>query len=239
MIPLLSIFGALERLAADLYPYRWLITAGVLLAMASALFLAYRRGWHRYIWRHRLATALIGGPLLAAVLIGGYPLVSPLWQRSVACEGSPISGAGAGSKKCASEAAANAVAPTATSAAVVQATATPAAFTPHAIRRGSFHGADDFHFGRGNALLIEATPGRYTLRFEEFSVRNGPDLHVYLTNDPEGYGTAPLELGTLKATDGAFNYDLPEGTDIAQFKSALVWCKQFTVLFAVAPLAPV
>ena len=47
-----------------------------------------------------------------------------------------------------------------------------------------------------------------------------------------------MELGTLKATDGAFNYDLPEGTDIAQFKSALVWCKQFTVLFAVAPFAP-
>ena len=46
--------------------------------------------------------------------------------------------------------------------------------------RGMFEGADDFHFGRGDALLIETAPGAYTLRFENFSVRNGPDLFVYL-----------------------------------------------------------
>jgi hypothetical protein len=103
---------------------------------------------------------------------------------------------------------------------------------------GEFHGADDFHFGRGKALLIESAPGQYVLRFEEFSVRNGPDLYVYLSTDPEGYGTDPLELGTLKATDGAFNYDIPPGADISRFKGALVWCKQFAVLFATAPLTP-
>jgi hypothetical protein len=43
-----------------------------------------------------------------------------------------------------------------------------------------------------------------------------------------------LELGTLKATDGAFSYDLPTGTDPSSFASAVIWCKQFAVQFAVA-----
>jgi len=42
-------------------------------------------------------------------------------------------------------------------------------------------------------------------------------------------------FGRLKATDGAFSYELPAGTDPAEFASAIVWCKQFSHLFAVAP----
>ncbi len=110
-------------------------------------------------------------------------------------------------------------------------------FTPIAIATGEFMGADDFHFGRGQALLIETAPGRYTLRFENFSVRNGPDLFVYLSPDPHGYGENALELGRLKATDGSFNYEIPPGTDVSRFKSVIVWCKPFSVLFASAPLA--
>ena len=109
-------------------------------------------------------------------------------------------------------------------------------FTPGTTASGEFRGADDFHFGRGQALLIETAPGQYTLRFEDFSVRNGPDLFVYLSPDADDYTDDSLELGVLKATDGAFNYEVPAGTDVSQFKSAVVWCKPFGVLFAVAPL---
>ena len=52
------------------------------------------------------------------------------------------------------------------------------------------------------------------------------------------YVKGALELGKLKATDGAFGYALPPGTDPADFASALIWCKQFSHLFAVAPLEP-
>ena len=51
--------------------------------------------------------------------------------------------------------------------------------------------------------------------------------------------TGALELGKLKATDGAFGYELPPGTDPADFASAIIWCKQFSHLFAVAPLAAI
>ena len=49
--------------------------------------------------------------------------------------------------------------------------------------------------------------------------------------------TSPNELGALKASDGSFNYEVPAGADIGQFKSAVVWCRAFSVLFATAPLA--
>ena len=116
-------------------------------------------------------------------------------------------------------------------------TAEPTAFQPAVVATGSFHGSDDFHFGRGTATIVETAPGRYRLRFADFSVRNGPDLFVYLSPSADGYADGSLELGRLKATDGAFGYDLPAGTDPADFASAVVWCKQFSHLFATAPLA--
>jgi hypothetical protein len=178
----------------------------------------------------------------------GYYLVSPLWERNTVCEASPIPGAGAGSEKCDDVAVAATMPPTAspmdgpaetpTAAPRTEApTASPTpAFEPHAVREGTFRGADDFHFGEGKALLIETAPGTYVLRFEEFSVRNGPDLFVYLSTDPEGYSEDGINLGGLKGTDGAFNYDVPPGTDVSGFTSAIVWCRQFSTLFAVATL---
>lgn len=102
---------------------------------------------------------------------------------------------------------------------------------------GEFRGADEFHFGQGTATIVEVAPGRHVLRLAEFSVRNGPDLYVYLAADPDGQvGASDLELGLLKATDGAFEYELPAGVDPSSFGSAVVWCRQFAVLFAHAPL---
>ena len=111
-----------------------------------------------------------------------------------------------------------------------------AAFTARVTHRGMVEGADAFHFGRGRALLIETAPGRYVLRFEDFSVRNGPDLFVYLSPSATGYAEGAVNLGRLRATDGAFNYELPAGVDVSQVQSAIIWCRRFAVLFATAPL---
>jgi len=98
-------------------------------------------------------------------------------------------------------------------------------------------GADEFHTGSGIARLIATGADTYTLRFEEFSVRNGPDLYVFLSSDPIEYVEGALDLGRLKATDGNFNYELPAGTDVNQFKSVVIWCKAFEVRFASATIA--
>jgi hypothetical protein len=112
-----------------------------------------------------------------------------------------------------------------------------ASVEPMAVASGTFVGADDFHFGRGDALIIETEPGKYVLRFENFSVRNGPDLYVYLSTDAAGESIdEALNLGGLKATDGAFNYEIPASVDVSQVKSAVVWCRQFSTLFTHAEL---
>ena len=110
------------------------------------------------------------------------------------------------------------------------------AWTPAAPRTGRFAGTDDFHFGRGTAILREVAPGRWVVRLEDFSVRNGPDLYLVLSPDRKGYADEAIEVGRLRATDGSFNMRVPEGTDVSDVSSVLIWCKQFSHLFAVAPL---
>ena len=126
--------------------------------------------------------------------------------------------------------------PTVAGPTAAPATPSPTPFEPATVATGSFSGTDEFHFGRGTASIIEVEPGRFHLRLEDFSVRNGPDLFVLLSPSADGYHEDALELGRLKATDGSFGYDLPAGSDPSTFRSALIWCKQFSHLFALAPL---
>jgi hypothetical protein len=105
-------------------------------------------------------------------------------------------------------------------------------------RRGTFHGSDDFHFGRGTARLIVTSPGSIVVRLEQFAVRNGPDLYVYLSPDGNGYADGAIELGRLKADTGNQNYGVPSGVlqDQARAASVVIWCRQFSHLFATASL---
>ena len=233
----MEFFGDLERfLSEDLYPYRWPITIGAAVGVFAALVLAYRLRWHRPLTRHPAASAFVLLAALAVVIPAGWYVLSPLWERSYLEEASPLEAAGAPTAPIPAPTIAESGSPPATSGA--KTAVIPA--SPRLTHAGMFIGADDFHFGRGDAQLIETAPGVYTLRFENFSVRNGPDLFVYLTPDREGESIdGAINLGALKATDGAFNYEVPPGTDVSQFASAIVWCRQFATLFAVAELMEV
>ena len=250
--------GDVERFLVQFYPYRWPITIGALIVLAAAAAFAYRKGWHMVIWRrvilqHKLLVPIVATPVLALTIFAGWFTLSPLFDRSFLEEASPLAVAqgGIGGPEATPQDAAPGEGPDAVASGVmgidddasgetgvddISGDDANSEFTPGITASGEFRGADDFHFGRGQALLIETAPGQYTLRFEDFSVRNGPGLFVYLSPDPDDYTDDSLELGELKATDGAFNYEVPAGTDVSQFKSAVVWCKPFGVLFAVAPL---
>ena len=67
-------------------------------------------------------------------------------------------------------------------------------------------------------------------------MRNGPDLFVYLSRNADGWEENAVNLGELKATDGAFNYEIPADIDIEEFQSAVVWCRRFAVEFGHATL---
>lgn len=244
-MPLLNIFGELETfIADDLYPYRYVITPIAIALIAAGLYVAYRLGLHVVLMRNKVATAVVGVPLLVVAIVAGDYFVSPLWERTHLEEASPLvaaetstggSGAASASVADSNDADDEDKPEQASSSSATGGSAT--SFEPAVVQTGQFVGSDDFHFGRGDALIIETEPGVYTLRFENFSVRNGPDLFVYLSTDPTGENVEDsLNLGELKATDGAFNYEIPADIDVSTIKSAVVWCRQFSVLFAHAEL---
>lgn len=105
--------------------------------------------------------------------------------------------------------------------------------------RGELRRVDGVHHGTGPVLVLRSGT-RLLVRFESVSIANGPDLHVYLSKDAGGtYREAnAVYLGPLKATDGSFNYDVPAGVDLAQYRSVVVWCRNFATLFTWADLAP-
>ena len=74
-------FGDLERLAADLYPYRWAITAALIVVAAVVGWYAVRVGWHMLLWRFRKPAAIVGVPLLALFGFVAYDLGSPLFTN--------------------------------------------------------------------------------------------------------------------------------------------------------------
>jgi len=105
-----------------------------------------------------------------------------------------------------------------------------------ALLSGAVQGADEFHFGQGDAELVETDDGRIILRFSDFSILNGPDLHVYLSPNADGYTDGAVDLGALKATDGSFSYEVPPDVDFSEVRSVVIWCVPFGVQFAHAPL---
>ena len=250
-------FGELERFGSEfIYPNRWIILPIVIVLIVGALAAVWRLRLYRPLLEHKYLTAGIGLPLLAIAIPLAWYLLSPLWERSFLEEAAPEFDRSAIAETTPAATAtsppATAAQSTATSAAEATAATTPATTAadasgdqageadgeegPRLVAFGDWQGSDDFHFAEGKAFIIETEPGVYILRVEEFSVRNGPDLFVYLSRNPDGWEEEAINLGDLKATDGAFNYEIPADIDIEEFQSAVVWCRRFAVLFGHATL---
>jgi hypothetical protein len=223
--------GDLERLFAQLYPNRVPIAIGTAIVVGVLAVIGWRRGWHRTARRHPRTTGML---VVAALVVGlpvGWILGSPLFIRTELNEPAPIA-ATSPSPTVPEPSTSPTIAPSRPQVA----TPTPSPTPPPLSLTGQFQGFDDFHFGEGIARLVETAPGEYVVRFEDFSVRNGPDLYVYLSPGPDGYADGAIELGTLKATDGSFNYEVPAGVSVDGVRSVVVWCKAFSVQFAHATL---
>lgn len=100
------------------------------------------------------------------------------------------------------------------------------------------------HETTGTAKIVDVSGTMY-LRFENLDSLNGPDLFVYLTSqpataDPSAFDdTLVLDLGGLEANRGDLNIEIPTGSDLSEVKSAVIWCRRFTVAFGAADLASV
>ena len=116
-----------------------------------------------------------------------------------------------------------------------------AAAGPVALLTGEFTSRD--HQTSGTATVYELPDGSLTLRFEDLATDNGPDLFVYLDDDPGDAAAGAYDdgtnLGRLKGNIGNQNYDVPPGTDLDVLRTVVIWCDRFASPFGTVELSPV
>ena len=106
--------------------------------------------------------------------------------------------------------------------------------------QGQFRDADARHKGSGDAKLV-SEGGGHAIRLSNFKTTPGPDLILVVSSHPdprnknqvqEGF----VDLGKLQGAEGDYDYPLPAGSEAGAIKSVIVYCRAFSVIFAVAPL---
>ncbi len=113
---------------------------------------------------------------------------------------------------------------------------------PVTLAEGAFRSLE--HASSSSVLLIELPDGSRYLRLEDLETSNGPDLRVVLTDQPPSDDLHVrddgelLDLGALKGNLGSSNYRIGKGVDLSAFRTAVIWCRRFSVGFAVAPVGP-
>lgn len=114
------------------------------------------------------------------------------------------------------------------------------------IAQGSFvhvNKSDPIHWGTGTTSIYrDGDSESLVFLHEDFQVGPGPRFHVYLVDKPEVRSGKDFEssqrvdLGRLHAFKGSQIYQIPKGTDLAVYKSVVIWCKEFGVLISPASL---
>lgn len=134
------------------------------------------------------------------------------------------------------------------------ATDSPSSVTPSdtvATTAGTVTRAGQFQSGEhptsGQAQLIEQAGQTYIAFADDFQTDNGPDLVVVLhrsadvisSTQPPAYSLNEADyivLAPLQSTSGAQQYLIPQGTNLADYRSVAVWCRQFNATFGAANL---
>ncbi|HVU10235.1 MAG TPA: DM13 domain-containing protein, partial [Phototrophicaceae bacterium] len=121
----------------------------------------------------------------------------------------------------------------------------PSLVSPVIVASGTFQQLDAIRYGQGTVTIYQDASNALTLRLDDsFSMQNGPDLHISLSaadtpKTPEDLsvgGVDPVDVGGLKATLKAQNYQLPDGVDLTQFRTAVIYSTSLDLIYTYAPL---
>jgi hypothetical protein len=102
------------------------------------------------------------------------------------------------------------------------------------------------HDTAGEVRVVRHPDGRRQLELVNLDTSDGPDLRVWLSDQPVTAGPAGwrvfddgrwVELGKLKGNRGNQVYDVPADADLATLRSVTIWCKRFSVSFGAAALS--
>jgi hypothetical protein len=98
--------------------------------------------------------------------------------------------------------------------------------------------SDPVHWGRGKVSAYERT----IFLEADFEVGPGPKYHVYLVpkagvrREADVTNAIFVDLGRLRAFNGSQRYPIPDGVDLKNYQSVVVWCEAFGVLITPADL---
>ena len=100
--------------------------------------------------------------------------------------------------------------------------------------------SDPVHWGKGKVSVYE----KAVFLEPDFEVGPGPAYRVYLVPKAAIRASGDLgeamyvDLGGLRAFKGSQRYPIPEGVNLADYPSVIIWCERFSVLISPADLAP-
>ena len=129
-----------------------------------------------------------------------------------------------------------------TTEAIPSAEPTPA--EPIVLSSGQFISHE--HSTTGEVRILQLADGTRVLRIEGLETSDGPDLKVWLSDQPvidgvDGWGVfddgAYASLGDLKGNLGDQNYVIPADVDLDVFSTVSIWCERFAVSFGAATLS--
>ncbi|MBS1599450.1 MAG: DM13 domain-containing protein [Bacteroidetes bacterium] len=83
-------------------------------------------------------------------------------------------------------------------------------------------------------IYNDSVTKKLSVALKDFNTSNGPDLHVYLSQESEPIHF--IELGKLKSTQGNQVYDVPGNPDFTLYKYVLIHCQEFNHVFGIALL---
>lgn len=101
------------------------------------------------------------------------------------------------------------------------------------------------HATSGSVRVIQQPDGTRVLLIEGLNTSDGPDLRVWLSDQPVIEGVDGwyvfddgqyLELGPLRGNVGDLVYPIPDTADLETLRSVSIWCARFAVSFGAAAL---
>ena len=103
-------------------------------------------------------------------------------------------------------------------------------------------GRDLIHWANGTGALYRSDR-MIVIRFDDnFRAGPGPNYWIYLNTVPVGEAVAfksdsgRVKVAPLKSFSGGQNYAVPDGLDIARFRTVTIWCESFSVYIGSAAL---
>lgn len=117
-------------------------------------------------------------------------------------------------------------------AAAGAATLVTPAFAGDKGRSGKFTKKNNYSVG-GSAELVQEGDSYVVKLSDDFTFGNAPDPKIALGRN--GYDKNTL-MGLLKSNKGASSYQVPASINANDYNEIWIWCEQYNVPLAVAPL---